>query len=228
MLLDFEEVALLALLLDFVKEKAMASTRRSLSMMMLTVVVVVVMVMGGGGVRGVYGASDEMKQKVNGGTVSGVKNYSVRGSVALGAEEGRGRVKPENVRVVLSVDGGARREESFLRADGSFEIDNVEAGTHLLEVFAIGLQFPQFRVDVSARSGATLRVSLVENKRFILPEPLVLRPIFADIEYYEVRESPHAHSCTLYMMHFPLVLFTFRVRRQKTNVYLRPCMQNCV
>ena len=43
MLLDFEELALLALVLDFVKE--MASTRRSLSMMMLTVVVVVVMVM---------------------------------------------------------------------------------------------------------------------------------------------------------------------------------------
>ena len=184
----------------------MASAMRSLSSVRL-VVVVLVMVVVGGGMKEVYGANDEAKLKASGGGGSGVKYYPIRGSVALGAEEGRGRVRPEDVRVVLSVDGGARREESFLRADGSFEIESVEAGTHLLEVFAIGLQFPQFRVDVSARSGATLRVSPVENKRFVLPEPLVLRPIFADIEYYEVCDSTRVQSYIVYNMTHHLCLF---------------------
>ena len=68
-------------------------------------------------------------------------------------------------------------------------------GTHLLEVFAIGLQFPQYRVEVGPKNGGRARVSPVENKRLVLKDPLVLQPIVKDIEYYEVRPpAPRARS----------------------------------
>jgi len=53
--------------------------------------------------------------------------FSLRGTVHLGGT--KVAVRPEHVRVVLSLGGGKGREEAFLMNDGSFEIDGLEEGT---------------------------------------------------------------------------------------------------
>ena len=53
--------------------------------------------------------------------------FSLRGTVHLGGT--KVAVRPEHVRVVLSLGGGKGREEAFLMNDGSFEINDLEEGT---------------------------------------------------------------------------------------------------
>ncbi|KAG8375809.1 hypothetical protein BUALT_Bualt10G0139000 [Buddleja alternifolia] len=66
-----------------------------------------------------------------------------------------------------------------------FESHNVPAGTHLIEVTAIGYFFSPVRVDVSARNHGKVQAALTENRR-VLSE-LVLEPLREE-QYYETRE----------------------------------------
>ncbi|KAK6162083.1 hypothetical protein DH2020_001924 [Rehmannia glutinosa] len=59
------------------------------------------------------------------------------------------------------------------------------AGTHLIEVAAIGYFFSPVRVDVSARNPGKVQAALTENRR-VLTE-LVLEPLREE-QYYEIRE----------------------------------------
>ncbi|MED6182492.1 hypothetical protein PIB30_028872 [Stylosanthes scabra] len=98
----------------------------------------------------------------------GTKDYIVPGKVS-------------NVKVILN--GGQR--VTFLRPDGYFSFHNVPAGTHLIEVSALGYFFSPVRVDVSARNPGKIQAALTESRRGLTE--FVLEPL-KDEQYYEVRE----------------------------------------
>ncbi|CAA3017227.1 ER membrane protein complex subunit 7 homolog [Olea europaea var. sylvestris] len=112
-----------------------------------------------------------------------VEGYSINGQVKFsGSITGPGLPpKISNVKVILN--GGQR--VSFLRPDGYFSFHNVPAGTHLIEVAAVGYFFSPVRVDVSARNPGKVQAALTENRR-VLSE-LVLEPLREE-QYYEIRE----------------------------------------
>ncbi|KAF2544684.1 hypothetical protein F2Q68_00029058, partial [Brassica cretica] len=89
--------------------------------------------------------------------------------------------KFSNIKVVLN--GG--QNISFLRPDGYFTFHKVPAGTHLIEVYALGFFFSPVRVDVSARHHGKVQATLTETRRSLTE--LVLEPLRAD-QYYELRE----------------------------------------
>ncbi|KAG6388098.1 hypothetical protein SASPL_153295 [Salvia splendens] len=64
-------------------------------------------------------------------------------------------------------------------------IHNVPAGTHLIEVAAIGYFFSPVRVDVSARHPGKVQAALTENRRSL--SELVLEPMVEE-QYFEIRE----------------------------------------
>ena len=74
---------------------------------------------------------------------------------------------------------------TFLKPDGYFSFHNIPAGTHLIEVTAIGYFFSPVRVDVSARNPGKVQAALTENRRGL--SELVLEPM-RDEQYYEIRE----------------------------------------
>ncbi|KAL2489548.1 hypothetical protein Fot_42840 [Forsythia ovata] len=112
-----------------------------------------------------------------------VEGYNINGRVKFpGSVTGPGLPpKISNVKVILN--GGQR--VTFLRPDGYFSFHNVPAGTHLIEVAAIGYFFSPVRVDVSARNPGKVQAALTENRR-VLSE-LVLEPLREEL-YYEIRE----------------------------------------
>uniref|UniRef100_A0A0D6QXM7 ER membrane protein complex subunit 7 beta-sandwich domain-containing protein n=1 Tax=Araucaria cunninghamii TaxID=56994 RepID=A0A0D6QXM7_ARACU len=72
-----------------------------------------------------------------------------------------------------------------------FSFYNVPAGTHLIEVVAMGYFFSPVRVDVSARLHGKVQAYQTENRRLL--NELVLEPLREEY-YYEKREpfSPMA------------------------------------
>ncbi|CAH2077277.1 unnamed protein product [Thlaspi arvense] len=95
--------------------------------------------------------------------------------------------KFSNIKVVLN--GG--QHITFLRPDGYFTFHKVPAGTHLIEVHALGYFFSPVRVDVSARHRGKVQATLTEIRRSLTE--LVLDPLRPEY-YYEMREpfSPMA------------------------------------
>ncbi|XP_062109228.1 ER membrane protein complex subunit 7 homolog [Humulus lupulus] len=89
--------------------------------------------------------------------------------------------KISNIKVILN--GGQR--VTFLRPDGFFSFHNVPAGTHLIEVAAIGFFFSPVRVDVSARNPGKVQAALTETRRGL--HEFVLEPLREE-QYYEIRE----------------------------------------
>ncbi|CAI9092669.1 OLC1v1027980C2 [Oldenlandia corymbosa var. corymbosa] len=89
--------------------------------------------------------------------------------------------KVSNVKVILN--GG--KSVTFLRPDGYFSFHNVPAGTHLIEVAAIGYFFSPVRVDVSARNPGKVQAALTETRKGL--SELVLEPL-SEEQYYEIRE----------------------------------------
>lgn len=83
----------------------------------------------------------------------------------------------------VTLNGGKRI--TFLRPDGYFSFHNISAGTHLIEVAAIGYFFSPVRVDVSARNPGKVQAALTENRRVL--NELVLEPLREE-QYYEIRE----------------------------------------
>ncbi|KAK6119556.1 hypothetical protein DH2020_046723 [Rehmannia glutinosa] len=113
-----------------------------------------------------------------------VEGYSINGKGRFPGFSATGfglPAKISNVKVILN--GG--QKVTFLRPDGYFSFHNVPAGTHLIEVAAIGYFFSPIRVDVSARNPGKVQAALTENRR-VLTE-LVLEPLREE-QYYEIRE----------------------------------------
>ncbi|KAK4748327.1 hypothetical protein SAY87_014913 [Trapa incisa] len=100
--------------------------------------------------------------------VAGAKGFGLLGKIS-------------DVKVILN--GGQRA--TFLRPDGYFSFHDVPAGTHLIEVAALGYFFSPIRVDVSARNPGKVQAALTENRRAL--KELVLEPLREE-QYYEIRE----------------------------------------
>ncbi|EPS67839.1 hypothetical protein M569_06933, partial [Genlisea aurea] len=119
------------------------------------------------------------------GSLDGViDGYHINGRVRFPGHSATGfslLQKTSNVKIILN--GG--QKVTFLRPDGYFSFNNLPAGTHLIEVAAIGYFFSPVRVDVSARHPGKVQVALTENRR-VLSE-LVLEPMREE-QYYEARE----------------------------------------
>ncbi|GAB2284930.1 hypothetical protein Dimus_019383 [Dionaea muscipula] len=98
----------------------------------------------------------------------GIKGYGIPGKIS-------------NIKVILN--GGL--EVTFLRPDGYFSFHNVQAGTHPIDVAAIGYFFSPVCVDVSARNPGIVQAALTETRRGL--SELVLEPLREE-EYYEIRE----------------------------------------
>ncbi|KAL8130007.1 hypothetical protein V2J09_019162 [Rumex salicifolius] len=99
--------------------------------------------------------------------------YTIAGRVKIPSQGGPGKIS--NAKVILN--GG--QKITFLRPD------DVPAGTHLIEVVAIGYFFSPVRVDVSSRNPGKVHAALTETRRGLLE--LVLEPL-RDEQYYEIRE----------------------------------------
>eukprot|EP01018_Ginkgo_biloba_P006729 Gb_01075 [translate_table: standard] len=89
--------------------------------------------------------------------------------------------KTANVKVILN--GG--QNVSFIRPDGYFSFYSIPAGTHLLEVVALGYFFSPVRVDVSARLHGKVQAFQTENRRLL--NELILEPMREEY-YFEKRE----------------------------------------
>ncbi|KAL6556738.1 hypothetical protein OROGR_006026 [Orobanche gracilis] len=104
-----------------------------------------------------------------------VEGHSINGKIRFPGFSATGfglPAKIANVKIILN--GGQK-----------FASHNVPAGTHLIEVAAIGYFFSPVRVDVSARNPGKVQAALTENRR-VLSE-LVLEPLREE-QYYEIRE----------------------------------------
>ncbi|CAA6661460.1 unnamed protein product [Spirodela intermedia] len=105
--------------------------------------------------------------------------YSVAGRIKF---DGSGlHTKKSNVKIILN--GGQR--VTFARHNGYFSFHNVPAGTHLIEVSAMGFLFSPVRVDISARNPGKIQAVLTENRRAL--SELILEPLREE-QYYEVKE----------------------------------------
>ncbi|KAM3711387.1 hypothetical protein ACB098_01G105100 [Castanea mollissima] len=116
--------------------------------------------------------------------ISSGDGYTITGRVkiqSMGVKGFGAQAKSSNVKVILN--GGQRA--TFLRHDGSFSFYNVPAGTHLIEVDALGYFFSPVRVDVSARFPGKIQAALTENRRGL--GELILEPMRVE-QYYEIRE----------------------------------------
>ncbi|GLJ27614.1 hypothetical protein SUGI_0541800 [Cryptomeria japonica] len=110
--------------------------------------------------------------------------YTVIGRVKTEALGGKGHGFPSktaNIKVILN--GG--ETVSFIRPDGYFSFYDVPAGTHLIEVVAMGYFFSPVRIDVSARLHGKVQAVQTENRRLLTE--LVLEPLREDY-YFEKRE----------------------------------------
>ena len=109
-------------------------------------------------------------------------SYTITGRVRVPASTVIGHAaKFSNIKVILN--GG--QHVTFLRPDGYFTFHKVPAGTHLIEVYALGYFFSPVRVDVSARHRGKVQATLTETRRSLTE--LVLEPLKEE-QYYEIRE----------------------------------------
>ncbi|KAG2298702.1 hypothetical protein Bca52824_035174 [Brassica carinata] len=109
-------------------------------------------------------------------------SYTITGRVNIPPSNVIGHTaKFSNVKVILN--GG--QSVTFLRPDGYFTFHKVPAGTHLIEVSAMGYFFSPVRVDVSARHHGKVHATLTETRRSLTE--LVLEPLREE-QYYEIRE----------------------------------------
>ncbi|KAG7567706.1 hypothetical protein ISN45_Aa04g005560 [Arabidopsis thaliana x Arabidopsis arenosa] len=109
-------------------------------------------------------------------------SYTITGRVKIPPSNVIGHIaKFSNVKVILN--GG--QKITFLRPDGYFTFHEVPAGTHLIEVSAMGYFFSPVRIDVSARHHGKVHATLTETRRSLTE--LVLEPLKED-QYYEIRE----------------------------------------
>jgi hypothetical protein len=89
-----------------------------------------------------------------------------------------------DVRIVLN--GGAYT--AIPRADGSFIFHAVASGSYLLDVQDTLANWPQVRLDVSAKAAGKVR-ALYTHSRQPLQLPMLLDPIITKPQFFEKREG---------------------------------------
>ncbi|CAN6459574.1 unnamed protein product [Victoria cruziana] len=111
-----------------------------------------------------------------------VEGYTINGQVKIQGAQSIGLLgKISNAKVIFN--GGEK--VTFVRPDGFFSFHGVPAGTHLIEVAALGYFFSPVRVDISARNPGKVQAALTETRRSL--NELVLEPLREEY-YYENRE----------------------------------------
>ncbi|KAG0495777.1 hypothetical protein HPP92_000468 [Vanilla planifolia] len=118
---------------------------------------------------------------VNGSAADG---YTITGRIKLDGVGSKGfgyHSKISNIKIILN--GGEK--VTFIRTDGYFSFYNVPAGTHLIEVAAMGYFFSPVRIDISARNPGNIQAALTENRKVL--NELILEPLREE-QYYEIRE----------------------------------------
>jgi len=102
--------------------------------------------------------------------------------------EGRIFIPPVVVSTFFSrvlVDGGVY--QATVRADNSFTVYGVPAGSHVVEVFNPELLFIPVRVDISAKSKGKIKAVYFEEPTKNVPYPLMMEAA-AVATYFEKRE----------------------------------------
>jgi len=89
------------------------------------------------------------------------------------------------MKLILNLEGG-RKIYGWPKADGAFSLTNVPEGTHLLDVVASGLVYPQVRLEVNGAYPGGALVTLAENRGKVLPPPLLIKPTSL-AQYFEKR-----------------------------------------
>ncbi|CAL9172592.1 unnamed protein product [Musa hybrid cultivar] len=110
--------------------------------------------------------------------------YAITGRVKVEGMTSKGfgaSSKLLNAKIILN----SGQNVTFVRADGYFTFHNVPAGTHLIEVAALGYFFSPVRVDISARFPGKIQAALTENRKAL--HELILEPLREE-QYYEIRE----------------------------------------
>lgn len=85
---------------------------------------------------------------------------------------------------LTSMTGEVR--QAYADLDGKVEVAALPEGAYLLDVVAIGWQFPQFRVDVHPRFDDAIAVAPVAS-RMPLSKPFELQPL-GEAKYYATRK----------------------------------------
>lgn len=94
--------------------------------------------------------------------------------------------KAAKIKLVMNMEHG-HKIFAWPRADGAFTFHGVPEGVHLLDVNAIGLLYPQIRLDVNGVYPGGALASLAIEPSKILPPPLILQPL-GPAEYFEKHE----------------------------------------
>lgn len=97
--------------------------------------------------------------------------FPVSGAVKLSAIPD---VPAREVDIVLSVHGAERRRAA-VKPDGSFVINEVPTGSHLMEVVAVGYVFPAYRLDVDEDGRKTM--AYADDPSIKIDIPFVLEPL---------------------------------------------------
>lgn len=113
-----------------------------------------------------------------------VDGYTISGRVKIPGVSAKGIGLPGKLSDVKVILNGGKRV-SFLGIDGYFSFNDVPAGTHLIEVNAIGYFFSPVRVDVSARYPGKVKATFTENRKGL--NELVLEPLREE-QYFEIRK----------------------------------------
>ena len=83
---------------------------------------------------------------------TGMKHH--RSQVCLPAAQIQHLVPHNDISVLLALNGGAELR-AFAKPDGSFVFHNVPAGTHMLDVVAMHLMYPQVSADLLQQAERT-------------------------------------------------------------------------
>lgn len=99
-------------------------------------------------------------------------------------------IQAGQVRLQLTLDGG-RQRLAWPVASGKFSFPEVPHGSHLLDILAVGVLYPQFIVDIQPDIAEdpedAIAVRFADQPKRVLPHPLIIRPL-AKAEYFEKRQ----------------------------------------
>merc|ERR1711907_51435 len=84
--------------------------------------------------------------------------------------------------------GPGQRQKPRQRGEFKFQFEDVPPGTHTLDVVAIGLAFPQYRVEVSEKGSDRIVVSMNTDPNKVLRNPVRVKAL-GMVSYFEKQSS---------------------------------------
>ncbi|WZN63397.1 DUF2012 domain-containing protein [Chloropicon roscoffensis] len=84
--------------------------------------------------------------------------------------------------------GPGQRQKPRQQGEFKFQFEDVPPGTHTLDVVAIGLAFPQYRVEVSEKGSDRIVVSMNTDPNKVLRNPVRVKAL-GMVSYFEKQSS---------------------------------------